>query len=88
MIDEVEQLLSNGDITYNRLNTLGLEYRFIGMLLNGELNKEAMLKKLNTAIHQFSKKQMTFFRNMERNGIKINWISNGDIEEVIKLLSI
>ena len=47
-----------------------------------------MLVKLNTAIHQFAKKQMTFYRNMEKNGIEINWISIDDINNIFNLLNI
>ena len=88
MIEEVESLISNGNITYNRLNSLGLEYRYISQFLRGEFNKNQMLVKLNTAIHQFAKKQMTFYRNMEKNGIEINWISIDDINNIFNLLNI
>ena len=88
MIEEVESLISNGNITHNRLNSLGLEYRYISQFLRGEFNKNQMLVKLNTAIHQFAKKQMTFYRNMEKNGIEINWISIDDINNIFNLLNI
>jgi tRNA dimethylallyltransferase len=45
-----------------------------------------MITKLNTAIHRFAKKQMTFFRNMEKNGIKINWIPEGNWESALKII--
>ena len=71
MIEEVKTLLQNG-VTHERFEILGLEYRFISRYLKGKLTKEEMTNQLNTAIHQFAKKQMTFFRNMEKNGIKIH----------------
>ena len=85
MIEEVEFLLNNG-VSHNRLDSFGLEYRFIGRYLQGQLTKEEMTNQLNTAIHQFAKKQMTFFRNMEKNGIKIHWIPEGDFEKALKLI--
>ena len=85
MIEEVESLLYNG-VTHERLDSFGLEYRFISRYLQGHLTKEEMTTKLNTAIHQFAKKQMTFFRNMEKNGIKIYWIPKGDFEKALKLI--
>jgi tRNA dimethylallyltransferase len=86
LIEEVESLLKNG-ITPERLNYFGLEYKFIGQFLNGTLNKNDMFQKLNTSIHQFSKRQMTFFRRMEKRGIKINWIANAEMDSAQKILS-
>ena len=80
MIDEVIQLLKNG-VTHDRLNYFGLEYRLISQYLNKSLSKKGLFDKLNIAIHQFAKKQMTFFRRMEKRNIKINWI-NGNINEI------
>jgi len=86
MIEEVESLLQNG-VTRERMEILGLEYRFISRYLNGVYNKDEMTGLLNTAIHQFAKKQMTFFRNMEKNGIKIHWIPEGDFETALEVIS-
>ena len=86
MIEEVETLISKG-ITHQRLDSLGLEYRFINQFILGEISKEEMIIKLNTAIHQYAKKQMTFFRNMEKNGINIHWISEGNIDEILKIIN-
>ncbi len=83
MIKEVESLLQNG-VTHERMEILGLEYRFISRYLNGVYNKDEMT---DTAIHQFAKKQMTFFRNMEKNGIKIHWIPEGDFETALEVIS-
>ena len=86
MIEEVESLLQNG-VTHERMEILGLEYRFISRYLNGVYNKDEMTVLLNTAIHQFAKKQMTFFRNMEKNGINIHWIPEGDFETALKVIA-
>ena len=85
MIEELESLLQNG-VTHERLCSLGLEYRFISKYIQGEITKEEITTKLNTAIHRFAKKQMTFFRNIEKNGIKINWIPEGNLSLVLKLI--
>jgi tRNA dimethylallyltransferase len=73
MIDEVKALMDKG-LTPDQLIYYGLEYKYITLYLTGDLSYEAMVEKLNIAIHQFAKRQMTWFRRMERNGMKINWI--------------
>ncbi len=73
MIDEVESLLKKG-IPTETLIYYGLEYKFITRFLNKEMSYNEMVEKLNVAIHRFSKRQMTWFRKMEREGFKINWI--------------
>jgi tRNA dimethylallyltransferase len=85
LIEEVENLLSKG-LTHERLNYFGLEYRFISKYLQNIYTKEELFDKLNSAIHQFAKKQMTFFRRMEKRGITINWINNNDINLIQKIL--
>ena len=77
MIDEVEGLLKGG-VSYNKLINLGLEYRYITMHLNGELNYNDMFQKLSSAIHNFAKRQMTWFRKMEREGVKIHWLDGAN----------
>ncbi|WP_316737039.1 tRNA (adenosine(37)-N6)-dimethylallyltransferase MiaA [Pedobacter aquatilis] len=73
MIDEVEQLLTDG-VDKATLIFYGLEYKFIVMYLNGELNLDELKLKLGTAICQFAKRQNTFFRKMEKDGVSINWL--------------
>lgn len=85
MIQEVEILLKRG-ITHGRLERFGLEYRFISRYLLGQLTRKEMIEKLNTAIHQFAKRQMTFFRNMEKNGIRIFWIPEGNLKSAVDLI--
>jgi len=73
MITEVEAILASG-ITADKLKYYGLEYKFITMYITGELSYSQMFEKLNIAIHQFAKRQMTWFRKMEREGFEIKWI--------------
>ncbi len=73
MVKEVEELLQKG-LTPDQLKFYGLEYRFLTQYVTGELSYAEMFRLLNTAIHQFAKRQMTWFRRMERQGIKIHWI--------------
>ncbi len=77
MIEEVEGLLRSG-ISFERLESFGLEYRFISLYLKGSLNYDDMFEKLNIAIGRFAKRQMTWFRKMEREGVTINWIEAED----------
>jgi tRNA dimethylallyltransferase len=85
MVDEVKALIDSG-VTLERLITLGLEYKFIALHLNGELTYDEMFQKLNTVIHQFAKRQMTWFRKMEREGVKINWIDGPDFNKALELI--
>jgi tRNA dimethylallyltransferase len=74
LIQEVEQLLEKG-VSAEMLTFYGLEYKFVVSYLKGELTKERLESNLGTAICQFAKRQMTFFRKMEKDGVKINWLS-------------
>ncbi|HRI48370.1 MAG TPA: tRNA (adenosine(37)-N6)-dimethylallyltransferase MiaA [Ignavibacteriaceae bacterium] len=85
MIDEVEGLLKSG-ITHSRLNELGLEYRYLSLYLHRKVNYNDMFQKLNGAIHSFSKKQMTWFRKMEKEGVKINWIHEASLEKAKEII--
>lgn len=73
MIQEVEGLLKSG-LTPEDLIYYGLEYKYLTEYIIGKYSKDEMISKLNIAIHQFAKRQMTWFRKMERSGCKINWI--------------
>jgi len=81
MIDEVKSILKKYKISYDRLDYFGLEYRFISSYLKGEIDYNTMFQSLNSAIHRYAKRQMTFFRYMEKNSIKINWINYDSIDE-------
>ncbi|MEZ4924058.1 MAG: tRNA (adenosine(37)-N6)-dimethylallyltransferase MiaA [Crocinitomicaceae bacterium] len=89
MIEEVQWLLDHY-LTYEDLEYYGLEYKWIGQFLKNEITKKELFFGLNTAIHQFAKRQMTWFRRMEKNGYNIHWIrSDLDLDdktaEVIRL---
>lgn len=73
MIDEVRNL-HEGGVSWERLEKLGLEYRFISLFLEGKLSRDEMYSQLYHAICQFAKRQETWFRGMERKGVKINWL--------------
>ena len=73
MVDEVKALLDEG-IPAEDLIYYGLEYKFVTEYLTGQLTYDEMFTRLEIAIHQFAKRQMTWFRGMERRGFKINWI--------------
>jgi tRNA dimethylallyltransferase len=85
MIDEVNSLLKDG-IAHVRLQQFGLEYKFISKYLLNELNYNDMFQKLNSAINLFAKKQMTWFRKMEKEGIIINWIDQPSFDEAKKII--
>ena len=74
MIEEVSRLLESG-VTHQKLQYYGLEYKYISMYLLGDLSFERLLNKLETEIHRFAKRQMTFFRKMEKDGLKIHWLN-------------
>ncbi len=83
MIEEVERLHKEG-ISWKRLISFGLEYKYISLYLKGELNREEMIEKLYRAICQFAKRQMIWFRRWKRKGAKIYW--GNDIKEMKKLV--
>jgi tRNA dimethylallyltransferase len=73
MIEEVQRLNAGG-IAWERLDYYGLEYRYVGAYLRGDINRNDMFQKLNSAIHNFAKRQGNWFRRMERHGVAVNWI--------------
>jgi len=91
MVDEVRQLLNQG-VDPEVLIYYGLEYKYITLYVTGKITYDEMYRLLEIAIHQFAKRQMTWFRGMERKGIKIHWIDGelpmeDKVEKVIELLS-
>ena len=74
MVEEVKALLDEG-IPAEDLIYYGLEYKFLTEYLTAQLTYDEMFQRLEIAIHQFAKRQMTWFRGMERRGFKINWIN-------------
>jgi tRNA dimethylallyltransferase len=84
LIEEIEGLHERG-ISWERMDAFGLEYRYVGLHLRGLLDKKQMFAELNTRIHQFAKRQETWFRKMERQGVPIHWISGGDYDALQRL---
>ncbi|MBD3420725.1 MAG: tRNA (adenosine(37)-N6)-dimethylallyltransferase MiaA [Chitinivibrionales bacterium] len=85
MIEEVKQLISAG-VTYERLELFGLEYKYIVRFLRQEYSREEMIEQLCTAINRFAKRQMTWFRGMQRRGFTIHWIDNADEQRALSIL--
>jgi len=78
----VENLRAKG-LSWKRLEEFGLEYKFISLYLQGKLQYEEMVEKLNQAIYQFAKRQLTWFKRWEKQGVKINWLK--DFKKIEKL---
>ena len=74
MVKEVDSLLKSG-VSAEDLIYYGLEYKYLTLFVTGKISYEAMVKELEIAIHQFAKRQMTWFRGMEKRGFKINWLA-------------
>ena len=78
MVDEVKRLLAEG-IAADDLIYYGLEYKYLTLYAIGQLSYDEMFRQLEIAIHQFAKRQMTWFRGMERRGITIHWMKSEDV---------
>jgi tRNA dimethylallyltransferase len=90
MVEEVKGLLEKG-VSEESMIYYGLEYKYITLYLTGKTSYDDMVKGLETAIHQFAKRQMTWFRGMEKKGTRINWIDGElpmekKVEQVLSLL--
>jgi len=85
MIEEVRELHDQG-VSWERLDSFGLEYRYVGSYLQGTMDLDEMFSQLNMRIHQFAKRQMTWFRRMERRGIAIHWIEAADYDSLKTLV--
>ena len=86
MVEEIQKLHDNG-VSWERLDFLGLEYRYVAEYLQGKTNFEEMRDKLLIKIRQFAKRQDIWFRKMEREGHEIYWIPEGDLETAKQLVS-
>lgn len=86
MAAEVEELLNKG-ISPEKLEYYGLEYRYLSQFITGRIGYDEMFRLLNTTIHQFAKRQMTWFRRMERKGFQIHWLA-GELNMDDKLKTI
>ena len=90
MVEEVRALIEGG-ISPEDLIYYGLEYKYLTLYIIGELTYDEMYRQLEIAIHQFAKRQMTWFRGMERRGFTIHWIDatrpmEEKVDEIIGLL--
>jgi tRNA dimethylallyltransferase len=91
MIEEVEGLLASG-IPADDLIYYGLEYKFVTLYLLGEITFQELFSKLEVAIHQFAKRQMTWFRGMETRGLKVHWLNamastEDNVHEMLRTLN-
>lgn len=82
MIDEVRRLHNDGLCSWEKMHFFGLEYRYLASFLQGKLSYQEMFGQLNTRIHQFAKRQETWFRRMERQGTVINWLEAPDYDKL------
>lgn len=90
MVDEIRSLLDSG-IKQEDLIYYGLEYKYLTLYVTGQLSYNEMFVQLEIAIHQFAKRQMTWFRGMERRGCTIHWIdaqlpTKDKIDKTLELL--
>ncbi|MEI8342673.1 MAG: tRNA dimethylallyltransferase [Verrucomicrobiota bacterium] len=87
LIEEVQRLHDTG-IPWDRLDYYGLEYRFVGAFLRGGMSRTAMQQRLNSAIHDFAKRQCTWFRHMEKGGVPLHWVdgSADTLGETMKII--
>lgn len=84
MVEEVKSLLNSG-VPFEDLIYYGLEYKYISLCIRGDISYDEMKHKLETAIHRFAKRQMTWFRGMEKRGIKIHWLDgHHDMEQKLE----
>ena len=91
MIDEVRGILATG-VSPEDLIYYGLEYKYLTMFVIGQISYDEMVNQLEIAIHQFAKRQMTYFRGMERRGVSIHWIASElsteeKVEQICQMLS-
>ena len=86
MVEEVRALHDKGGVSWEKLEWFGLEYRYVGRYLAGQLSWQEMHDTLLTQIRQFVKRQDIWFRKMEREGHEIHWIPQGDLPQAIELV--
>lgn len=91
MVDEVRGILASG-VAPEDLIYYGLEYKYLTLYVIGELTYDEMVSQLEIAIHQFAKRQMTYFRGMERRGVPIHWIdaslsTEEKVEAIVRMIN-
>ena len=85
MVEEVQRLLDSG-VSFERCSLFGMEYKQIARFLFKLISYKAMVRDLTQEIHRLAKRQMTYFRGMERRGIPMHWIDRADESMVIDIL--
>lgn len=85
MVEEVQTLLDSG-VSPDKLIFYGLEYKWITEYLQGRITYDIMFERLNVAIHQFAKRQMTYFRKMEKEGLIINWLGDEPFTQIKQII--
>ncbi|MFY7826990.1 MAG: tRNA (adenosine(37)-N6)-dimethylallyltransferase MiaA [Flectobacillus sp.] len=85
MVEEVQTLLDSG-VSPDKLIFYGLEYKWITEYLQGRITYDIMFERLNVAIHQFAKRQMTYFRKMEKDGLIINWLGDEPFTQIKQII--
>jgi tRNA dimethylallyltransferase len=85
MIEEVRRLSEKG-IAWARIESFGLEYRYAGRYIQGQMTFKTMYQTLNTRIWQYAKRQETWFKRMEKKGVHIHWIDGADEDAAISLI--
>ncbi len=83
MIEEVRGLFEKG-VDEQKMNFFGLEYKYSCLYITGKLNYNDMFQKLNSAINNFAKRQITWFKKMEREGVIINWFTGENYNDIFK----
>jgi tRNA dimethylallyltransferase len=81
LVEEVARLQAGG-LSWERLDSFGLEYRYVARYLQKQMTTEEMINSLETAIGQFAKRQMTWFRRMGKKGIQIHWVGAHDYDTI------
>ncbi len=86
LVEEVQGLVQHG-VTWERLDDLGLEYRYVALYLRGEIKTlDDLHDKLWQAIRRFARRQMAWFRRMERRGVEIHWLAGADVDQALELI--
>ncbi|MFP4415815.1 MAG: tRNA (adenosine(37)-N6)-dimethylallyltransferase MiaA [Fibrobacterota bacterium] len=85
MVDEVKRLVDSG-VSRCRLELFGMEYKRIASFLHGECDYRLMVENLRKDIHHLAKRQLTWFRGMQRRGLAVNWVERAELESVLPLL--
>jgi tRNA dimethylallyltransferase len=89
LIEEVEELIKKG-VTHEQLNYYGLEYRYVSQYLTAKIDKDELFAELYKAICNYAKRQMTWYRRMEKKGTIIHWVDANDTldSQIVNVMNI